>query len=740
MGRLFVSVDYKTFMDLLPPDTKCLSDVDKSKAGDFQGFSRKECRRETAMYPILCETLEKTLKLSKNDLTFKDCAEWQEGQVHDGKPHIVAYRKDILAAQKAYEYKGNTTVKDPRKPYRAGMAYAWVELLIEVKYSHLDGGFSFDKDLLRDSIKGKKARAQLIRYATQIMHHQHRTHLYMVCMTRSHARLLRWDRAGVLVSESIDLLAHPEQLLDFIHRFAQMTPEQRGRDPTAIPVEEDSDEFRRFRDFEPATDWARKCHKEIFADTTSFPIYKILCQPVASSGAPSKSSAEHRAFFVGKAMTRVASLTGRATRGFAAYDQSRNRLVFYKDFWRPNSQKIRRELDTYALLNRRGVPNIATAIAGGDVLYNNASQHTLTQTYIQSATGPRPLERIHGRLVLAELACPLEDYFGSYELISVVNDAIQAHKEAWEAGVLHRDISVANIMISDTEEPGKRKGLLMDWDLCKYKEDMKLEATQPGGRSGTWAYMSWLSLQYPRKPVAVSDDLESFLYVLEHCALRFHSHSLSPRSSPTSTELAAIHTLNGGNGTLSTDLQGFFYEECENADGSVTGGLIKQRHIESARPLAKLRLSNSPLAVVLKKLYDLARDHYDTIDFQELEKYGPPKLDIGPVPSSVPSSWKNRGLRFVDPPKPQRLPLATHVAVLDVFQDVLSDYEDSISFKDKTFDQFYGLSCFEDVQPTDTISKRPSVDSLHVEERKQKKRKVDSRSLHSIGEHGDDHA
>lgn len=190
-------------------------------------------------------------------------------------PHIVAYRKDILAAQKAYEYKGNTTVKDPRKPYRARMSYAWVELVIEVKYSHLDGGFSFDKDLLRDSIKGKKARAQLIRYATQIMHHQHRMHLYMVCMTRSHARLLRWDRAGVLVSESIDLAAHPEQLLDFIHRFAQMTPEQRGRDPTAILVEEDSGEFRRFKKFKAATDWARKCHKEIFADTTDFPIYKV---------------------------------------------------------------------------------------------------------------------------------------------------------------------------------------------------------------------------------------------------------------------------------------------------------------------------------------------------------------------------------------------------------------------------------------------------------------------------------
>ncbi|KAI0347527.1 hypothetical protein BDW22DRAFT_536266 [Trametopsis cervina] len=736
MDPLFVRQDYKTFMGLLPADTKCLSDVDKSEAGDFQGLFRKECQRETEMYPILCETLEKTLELSNSDLTFKDCAEWREGQVHDGKPDIVAYPKDIIAAKNAYKHKGNTTVKDSRKQYRARMAYAWVELVIEAKYKNTDAAFGFgsDKHFLRDSLVGKEARAQLIRYATEIMHRQHRMHLYMVCITRSHARLLRWDRAGVLVSESIDLAAHPEQLLDFIHRFAQMTPEQRGRDPTAILVEEGSDEFRRVKQFKGATRWARKCLKESFDDTVNFPIYKILCQPVASPGAPSQSLPKPCAFFVGKAMTRAASPVGRATKGFTSYDECKNELVFFKDFWRPNLPKIRQELDTYALLNERQVHNIATVVAGGDVFYNNASQHTLTQTYIQSTTGP--LERVHGRLVLAELACPLEDYFGSYELISVVNDAIQAHKEAWEAGVLHRDISVANIMISDTGEPGKRKGLLMDWDLCKYKEDMKLEATQPGGRSGTWAYMSWLSLQYPRKPVAVSDDLESFLYVLEHCALRFHSHSRSPPIPPTSTDLAAIHAVNSKGVPLSGALVSFFYEEYENTDGSFTGGLTKQEHIQSATPLAILRLSNSPLAVVLKKLYDLARDHYDTIDFQELEKYGPPKLDIQPAP---PPGLLEESTAPLRAPDPKMLLLATHDAVLDVFKDVLQKYERFAPYNDKTFDQFYGLPCFE-IKDTNASSKRPSVDSLHVEERKQKKRKVDSRSLHSIGEHGEDHA
>lgn len=155
------------------------------------------------------------------------------------------------------------------------MAYAWAELAVAVTYKPTDAAFHFDNSLLSESANGQASRGFLVQFATQVMHWQHRTHFYMVCLTRQHARLLRWDRAGALVSEPINLLEHPEQLLNFIHGFAQMSAAERGRDSAAILVEEGSEEFRRFRDFEPATDWARKCHKEVFADTSNFPIYKV---------------------------------------------------------------------------------------------------------------------------------------------------------------------------------------------------------------------------------------------------------------------------------------------------------------------------------------------------------------------------------------------------------------------------------------------------------------------------------
>ncbi|KAI0347552.1 hypothetical protein BDW22DRAFT_1342322 [Trametopsis cervina] len=678
---LYVTVTYDAFMELLPAHTKSLSAEEQIQAGDFEALSAKQREGESYMcfdigewrspYAISlvsphciasqCATFERTLKLSENGLTFKECPD-ALGSRH---PAIVAYPKDNSIARKAWKYENKTPMDVPRNPYHARLAYAWAELAVAVSY---------------------KPRSALTR---------HRTHFYMICLTRRHARLLRWDRAGALVSGPIDLLEHPEQLLNFIHRFAQMSPAERGRDPTAILVQKDSGEFRRFRDFKPETEWATECHGKIFADTTNFPIYKvglsILCRSVISTADTDTSPVVQHAYFLGKAMTRAASLTGRATRGFAAYDERRRRLVFFKDFWRPNSQKIRRELDTYALLNRQGVQNIATAIAGGDVSYNNDPQRTLTQAYSKSKNVPS--ERVYARLVLLELAHPLKNYFCSYELVSVVRDAIQAHKEAWDAGVLHRDISVANIMVSDDGNVGERKGILMDWELCRYREDMGSSATPLSGRAGTWAYISSVSLQYPRKPVAVSDDLESFLYVLEYCALQFHLHALSAPIPPTSVALDAIHGVNSRNRSLARVLNGFFYEESDNADGSVTGGLKKRESLESAMPFVRLNAQNIPVGAILNEFHKLANEHCAAIDFQELEKYGPPRVNIQPIPPPIapPLKESTAPRQPPDPPKPKRLLLATHDAVLGIFQTVLQHYEASRDFNDRYFDQFHGL-------------------------------------------------
>lgn len=59
-----------------------------------------------------------------------------------------------------------------------------------------------------------------------------------------------------------------------------------------------------------------------------------------------------------------------------------------------------------------------------------------------------------------------------------------AHREAWEkAGILHRDVSVGNILIDvdpDVSDAGESTptGFLNDWDMCKYKDEIQSGATQ----------------------------------------------------------------------------------------------------------------------------------------------------------------------------------------------------------------------------------------------------------------------
>ena len=54
------------------------------------------------------------------------------------------------------------------------------------------------------------------------------------------------------------------------------------------------------------------------------------------------------------------------------------------------------------------------------------------------------------------------------------------HWEAYElAGVLHRDVTPANIMIAVDSIDKKLRAFLNDWDMCKYKEE--LEVATPGG-------------------------------------------------------------------------------------------------------------------------------------------------------------------------------------------------------------------------------------------------------------------
>ena len=110
-------------------------------------------------------------------------------------------------------------------------------------------------------------------------------------------------------------------------------------------------------------------------------------------------------------------------------------------------------------------------------------------------------------------------------------------------GRLHRDVSLANIIM--VREPGRsvRMGYLVDWDAsCRTDESGNAVVVGPAVSShiwcflplgltcrawqGTWLFMSMAMLSYPGKDrkQTFQDDMESLLYVVLYCALLWLPH------------------------------------------------------------------------------------------------------------------------------------------------------------------------------------------------------------------------
>lgn len=161
----------------------------------------------------------------------------------------------------------------------------------------------------------------------------------------------------------------------------------------------------------------------LWCELTLLP-YKIECPtfPLKADGSidldKAKAKDNLKSYLVGKPMMYCCSPTGRATKGYAAFDMEKARLVFLKDVWRAVSERIRPELDIYITLNMKQVRNVPTVLGGGDV----GRQRTLTQKHLTDSNEVR--ERAHARLILMELGRSLESYEDSPELMAVVRSAI----------------------------------------------------------------------------------------------------------------------------------------------------------------------------------------------------------------------------------------------------------------------------------------------------------------------------
>lgn len=233
---------------------------------------------------------------------------------------------------------------------------------------------------LEDKRETERQRQQQMNRVSLIMSLQHRTHLFSISIVGHRARFLRWDRAGVVVSEAFDYFEDGFFLAEFLLRYEHSTPEQRGRDFTA--TEATPQEVRNFLDGATAflkthlaKEWEQELRKSIDSTTHT---YKLRV-PIGPTGLACIGSYSYAEYIVRRPFITSGELFGRETRGYLAWGCTEKKIVFLKDSWRPSAPSQISEADTYQNLGRSKTLHLPVVHSAGDVLGGNF-QPQYTQT------------------------------------------------------------------------------------------------------------------------------------------------------------------------------------------------------------------------------------------------------------------------------------------------------------------------------------------------------------------------
>ncbi|KAI1825060.1 hypothetical protein F4861DRAFT_538322 [Xylaria intraflava] len=132
---------------------------------------------------------------------------------------------------------------------------------------------------------------------------------------------------------------------------------------------------------------------------------------------------------------------------------------------------------------------------------------SLSPTKLESQSSPN---RTHRRVILRDYGTPIYKASSRVALLRGLEGCIQGHESLYNAGLLHRDISINNLMINEDDENPSWPSFLIDLDLAIRVD--RLQASGAKEKTGTRAFMS-VGVLFGDDH-SFMDDLESFFWVL----------------------------------------------------------------------------------------------------------------------------------------------------------------------------------------------------------------------------------
>lgn len=215
---------------------------------------------------------------------------------------------------------------------------------------------------------GILCRGQIASYFNEWFSRQHRLNGFLVYVANDGMRFIRADRSGAIVSRLFNWRQEPQIFAEFLWRFAHLTPEQRGRDPTVRSATPDEERLAHLhlRAWEP-----KKERPVVVLQVPDEPEDEDEPQDKGGSepevDGPQDDNGRWREVIAWGTMGDADSLTGRATRAWPVYDLKLRKVVFLKDSWRSLVPGMEKESKILSELNKAGVRNVPELICGNDI-------------------------------------------------------------------------------------------------------------------------------------------------------------------------------------------------------------------------------------------------------------------------------------------------------------------------------------------------------------------------------------
>ncbi|KAI0729798.1 hypothetical protein C8Q72DRAFT_951625 [Fomitopsis betulina] len=354
---------------------------------------------------------------------------------------------------------------------------------------------------------------QLVKSARNIMLAQGRLFAFGVGVYGHMARIFRFDRAGAVCSPLFDYVKEPQHMHEFLWRFVHPSVEGCsvvGEDPTtSLGTTEERDHVRRMaKVYDPSYEHTNEHQKTIRKFT------------VQDEHGEQKNYLAYKLIFVNTGLCSRASMIWEAFE-LDDKDNTTGVRVVIKEAWRPfgRPSEIRHYLDLQdaaasaaedaavflsvfaeleygtdlGLRETRELAKVGHAMTSDKKPFTGSVDDLDEHQLLQLTFPPEVFERGQIRMVIKTVGTPITDFKSTYEMVHCLYDAITAHKRAYQAGIIHRDVSRGNVMFRRNAN-GSARGFLHDSDHASNWKRF-LADIQSSDSLAAWEAYTWEEYQ-----------------------------------------------------------------------------------------------------------------------------------------------------------------------------------------------------------------------------------------------------